>query len=97
MYSNDSTIRELVDKLMIDQWNVSPIFENYYNECQPTHCTYTFSNRHDVIYIITTLFGLAGGLITVLKLFIPRVIKLLRKKKEQQQVATGKLRVGTSQ
>jgi hypothetical protein len=72
-YSENSTIQELVDNLMIEQWNVSLIFEHYYNECLPMQCTYTLETKNDVIYIFTTLFGIVGGLTTVLKLLIPRL------------------------
>jgi hypothetical protein len=81
----NSSIKELVDKLMIEQWDVSPLYETYYNECRPTQCTYKLETNNDIIYIITTLFGVAGGLSTVLKIIIPRLIKLVRKKRWQQQ------------
>jgi hypothetical protein len=41
---------------------------------------------------VTTLFGIAGGLTTVLQLVIPRLVKLIRKKKEQQQPISGKIK-----
>ena len=89
-YSIKSTIKNLVDKLMIEQWNVSMMYERYYNECQPTQCTYTAETRNDLIYIVTTLFGIVGGLITVLKLVVPRLVKLVRKKRDLRGPATGK-------
>jgi hypothetical protein len=88
-YFPNSTINELLNQLMIEKWNVSLTHERYFNACKPTQCTYTFETRNDIIYIVTTLFGIAGGLTTVLKLILPRVIKLIRKKKEQQRPATG--------
>ncbi len=88
-YSENSTIKKLVDNLMIEQWSVSHIFKNYYNECQPIQCTYTLETNNDVIYIFTTLFGIAGGLTTVLRLILPRLIGLIRRKQRQQQVITG--------
>jgi hypothetical protein len=97
VYFTNSTIKELVDNLMIEKWNAPSIFERYYNECQPTYCTYNFVKRNDLIYIATTLFGIAGGLTTVLKFIVPKLVRLVRKKKEeQQQAATGKLKARTS-
>ena len=84
-YSVNSTIRQLVDNLMIEKWNTHSIFESYYNQCQPTYCTYSFVKRNDLIYIVTTLFGIAGGLTTVLNVIIPRLIKLVRRKRQPQQ------------
>jgi hypothetical protein len=77
VYNVNSTIQELVDNLMIEQWNASPTYERYYSECHPTECTYTFETRNDLIYIVTTLFGIVGGLTTVLKLIAPRVVKFI--------------------
>ncbi len=95
-YSVNSTIQELVDDLMIEEWNNSTMYETYYNECQPTKCTYEIETRNDIIYIVTTLFGITGGLATALKLIVPRVVKLVRKKREQQQQQqqpdTGKIK-----
>jgi hypothetical protein len=94
VYFMDSTIGELLNNLMIEQWNVSPIFENYYNACHPIKCTYTLEMNNNLIYIITTLFGIAGGLITVLQFVVPQLVKLVRKKTQQQQQAIiGKIKL----
>jgi hypothetical protein len=91
LYSVNSTIEELVNDLMIEEWNGSTMYETYYNACQPTHCNYTVEARNDAIYIVTTLFGIAGGLTTALKFIVPRFVKLIRKKREQSRHSdTGK-------
>ncbi len=84
-YFPNSTVQDLVNNLMIEKWNAPPVYEKYYNECQPIQCIYTYETRNDIIYIATTLFGIAGGLTTVLKFILPRLINLLRKKREEQQ------------
>jgi hypothetical protein len=76
-YPKNSTIKKLVDNLMIEQWNTTTVFENYYNACQPKQCTYTFETHNDIIYILTTLFGIAGGLTQTLKLVIPRFVNII--------------------
>ncbi len=92
LYSTNSTIQELVDSLMIEQWNVSVNYEKYYNECRPIQCIYTFETRNDLIYIVTTLFAIAGGLTTVLKFILPRLMKLFRKKRREEQQAARLVR-----
>jgi hypothetical protein len=93
VYSINETIEKLLDKLMIEQWNISATFENYYNQCQPIKCVYTSEINNDIVYIVTSLFGITGGLITVLKFIIPRLVKFIRKKREeQQQPTTGNIR-----
>ena len=80
-YSPNSTVQEMVDKLMIEEWNASVFYDKYYDQCQPKQCSYSYQTRNDAIYIITTLFGLVGGLITILKIFVPRLVQLLRRRK----------------
>jgi hypothetical protein len=76
-YFPNSTIKQLLDNLMIEEWNESSMYDRYYNECQPTQCTYTIETKNAVIYIITTVIGVVGGLMTILKLVVPRLIKLI--------------------
>jgi hypothetical protein len=48
--------------------------------------------KNGIIYIVTTLIGLAGGLITVLKLVVPLLVKLVRRKTELPRQETGKIK-----
>ncbi|CAF1494356.1 unnamed protein product, partial [Adineta steineri] len=65
------------DELMVEEWINSSIYENYYSECQPSGCSYTVTSKNSAIYIVTTLVGLAGGLVTVLKLMVPYWVKFI--------------------
>ncbi|CAF1411108.1 unnamed protein product [Adineta steineri] len=76
-FVENSTVQEVMDELMIETWNSSIMYESYYNECEPSECSYTVDTKNGAIYIITTLIGLVGGLITVLKLIVPRMVKLI--------------------
>ena len=76
---------------MIEEWNLSTMYEGYYNQCRPAQCTYTYETRNDAIHIVTTLIGIVGGLVSVLRFIVPRVIIFLRRKKrEQERPANGK-------
>ncbi|CAF0953880.1 unnamed protein product [Adineta steineri] len=75
-YFENSTIENLLNKLMIEEWNSTQMYDRYYDECQPIECTYTVKTRNSVIYIITTMFGIIGGLITVLSCVVPQVVKV---------------------
>jgi hypothetical protein len=76
-YFPNSTIKQLLDNLMIEEWNGTCMYDRYYNECQPTQCTYTVETKNAVIYIITTLIGVVGGLMAILELIVPRLIKFI--------------------
>ena len=84
-FQENSTIEDLIDELMVEQWNSSISFENYYDECRPSKCSYTIKSKNTIIYIVTSIIGLIGGLVTTLKLTTPRIIKYLRKQKEREE------------
>jgi hypothetical protein len=71
----NSTIGDILDQLMVEEWNSSSIYENYYSECQPKQCGYTLTTKNSVIYIVTTVIGLIGGLITVLTFVVPYLVE----------------------
>ncbi|CAF0722498.1 unnamed protein product [Adineta steineri] len=76
-YNETSTMQELINELMVENWNLSIIYENYYNGCQPTQCSYSYTAKNNAIYIATMIFGLIGGLMTILQCFIPRLVRLI--------------------
>ncbi|CAF1523223.1 unnamed protein product [Adineta ricciae] len=85
-YSINSTIEQLLDELMIEQWNISITYKNYYDECQPKECSYIHEAKNSIVYVITALIGLLGGLITILRLIIPRLVTLVKKYKETRRI-----------
>jgi len=76
-YSLNSTIQQLLDHLLIEQWDTSIMYNNYYDACQPMQCTYSVETRNDAIYIAAMLIGVVGGLIAILNLIIPRLVKFI--------------------
>ncbi|CAF1691029.1 unnamed protein product, partial [Adineta ricciae] len=65
-FSKNTTIEELLNELMVEKWNLSSSYKNYYNECHPSECSYSQTVQNSGIYIVTTVIGLIGGLITAL-------------------------------
>ncbi|CAF1541165.1 unnamed protein product [Adineta ricciae] len=76
-YPINSTIEQLLDQLMIEEWTWSSHYEQYYNHCRPVNCTYSYRSKNGLIYIATTSIGLLGGLVTVLEFTIPRLVKFI--------------------
>ena len=83
-FSTNATIKALLDELMVDDWYTNITYANYYAKCQPIKCTYTFEARNNMIYIMTTLISLIGGLMTVLKLICPRLVRLAQYTKRRK-------------
>ena len=81
----------MMNDLMVEQWNSSITFAKYYDECKPSECSYTIGSRNDAIFIATTVFGLVGGLVTILRIIVPRLIDYIRRKKSHEKTKTGEL------
>ena len=90
-FSVNSTVGDMIDALMVEQWNLSIAFAKYYAECEPKECSYTIGSRNDAIYIVITMFGLVGGLVTVLRMIVPRLIDYIRRKRSDEKEETGEL------
>ena len=73
-----TSVGVIIDRLMVDVWNWTNSHGNYYGVCQPKECSYTKVARNDVVSIVTTVIGLIGGLVTALKVIVPRVVGLIR-------------------
>lgn len=73
-YTVNSTVNKILDHLMVETWNWSVLYPNYFNECRPVACTYTYKTRNDALYTVTTLIGLLGGLVNVLKICVPYTV-----------------------
>ena len=78
-FHQNTTIGDILDKLMVESWNWSIDHADYYVECHPAECVYTVVTRNDAIYIVTTLIGLIGGLMTGLKLMVSMSMSLSMK------------------
>ncbi|CAF0881101.1 unnamed protein product [Didymodactylos carnosus] len=73
-YQPTTVIQEIINNLMTEQWNFNVSFESYYQQCQPSECHYTYIEKFDYLYTITTILGLIGGLSTILSKLIPFLI-----------------------
>ncbi|CAF1153292.1 unnamed protein product [Adineta ricciae] len=74
-FSLNSTFEEILSDLMVEKWNSTLMYEKYYYVCMPTECTYTRQAKNNAIYIVTTLFGLTGGLTKAFRLVVPFLVK----------------------
>ncbi|CAF2557859.1 unnamed protein product [Rotaria sp. Silwood2] len=76
--SPNATVQTLIDELLVDRWDSSIDYNQYYLSCAPISCTYSFNKQVDVIYLVTSIIGLFGGLTVALKLFVPILVKTIR-------------------
>ncbi|CAF4236054.1 unnamed protein product, partial [Adineta steineri] len=76
-FTPTTTLSYLVNELFIEQIFNETIYGSYYEQCAPVYCSYTYSQRFDLVYVITTLIALFGGLNIALHLIAPYLIDCL--------------------
>ncbi|CAF0944231.1 unnamed protein product [Rotaria sordida] len=76
--SPNVTVQTLINKLLVDRLEHSIDYNQYYSSCAPISCTYSYNQRVDSIYLVTSIIGLFGGLTIALKLFVPMIVKTIR-------------------
>ncbi|CAF1271274.1 unnamed protein product [Adineta steineri] len=79
IHTEYKTIENLVNDIFIYSWKYNTSYLSYFEQCQPLQCHYTYQSRINLIYIITTIFGLIGGLNIILRLTTPIIFKLALK------------------
>ncbi|UJR09754.1 hypothetical protein I4U23_013981 [Adineta vaga] len=64
-YNQTTPIETLMKKLMPEPYYTFINYSSYFEQCHSVECRYTYTKKYDLIYIITTLIGIVGGLITI--------------------------------
>jgi hypothetical protein len=77
-FSKNTLLGEMMDKQFIESWNSTMSYEKYFAVCAPSICRYEYTQRQGILYVITTLLGLYGGLTIGLRLIIWELTKLGR-------------------
>jgi hypothetical protein len=75
-FTHNVTLNTLFNELMIEQLTTTVVFSLYYTQCNPAYCTYSYSRRFDILFIVTLLASAVGGVSLVLRIFTPLTIKL---------------------
>ena len=75
-FSRNTTISELVTNLFIERWSPQINYPSYYEQCSPSVCSYTRVEKFNILYIITVILGIQGGLTIVLKWLCPKLVRI---------------------
>ncbi|CAF1356585.1 unnamed protein product [Adineta steineri] len=94
----NTLVLSIVEEMMIEQWNISLSFSDYYKACAPTYCTYAqIKHAETFSELLVRLISMIGGLVIALRLITFQFIKIVfglfkkRTKKQQQQQVRRKL------
>jgi hypothetical protein len=69
----NSTVEMLMNEIMINEMMNEIRYDLFYSECKPAYCSYSYTRRFDVLFIVTTISGIFGSLSFVLKLIAPLI------------------------
>ncbi|CAF1191479.1 unnamed protein product [Adineta steineri] len=75
----NTVVQTIIENIMVDKWQSSASYTNFYEKCRPALCSYTYEERNSAIFIITTIIGLFGGLNIALRLISQFVAKIFFK------------------
>ncbi|CAF3848222.1 unnamed protein product [Rotaria sp. Silwood1] len=76
-FSPTTTIAVLIDNLMIESWENSIDFATYFQICAPKICSYSYVQRFFLIYMITTIVSIFGGMRVTLHIVSPLFVKFI--------------------
>ena len=95
-YSPNTTMDKVLEDIMVETWNWTLKYADYYRECGVEACSYTVPTTNDRIFIVTTVIGVMGGIWTAFKLMVPKVVFTLyyvRRKWRNRAVDVIRIRV----
>jgi hypothetical protein len=79
-FSVDTPLTTIVDVMMVEHWNLSTNYSKFYHICQPAYCSFTYEERSNIVYVITTVIGFFGGLNIILRLISFFLVKIFIKR-----------------
>jgi hypothetical protein len=79
-------VNDELASLFIEDWIISINYSSYFDQCHPSICTFSTTNRINLSSAITLFTSLYGGLIIILRLLAPILIKIIFKLKGPQTI-----------
>ncbi|CAF1633602.1 unnamed protein product, partial [Adineta steineri] len=81
------SVNDYFNNLFIEEWLPQINYSEYFNECQPSVCTYTATDRANISYAITLFISLYGGLVIILRLIASFLVSVSLKFKHRSRNA----------
>lgn len=75
-FSENTTITELIRNLFVESWSAKTNYSTYYEQCSPLLCSYISIEKFNILYSVTAILGIQGGLTVVLKWLCPKLIRI---------------------
>jgi hypothetical protein len=82
-FSINSTVQTLLNEIMIDETISDIRFDSYYSQCNPAFCSYSYTHRFDILFIFTTIIGIAGVLSLTIRIIAPLIAEAILRSKNR--------------
>lgn len=81
-FPTSTPIGTLINELFIEKWTNSSSYEKYFAACSPIQCRYDYTARNELLYVVTSLLGLYGGLTVSLRFITWNLTRLCQRIKD---------------
>lgn len=83
-FLTNATLQMLINEAMVDSWTNEILFDSFYTQCNPTYCSYSYTKRFSIIFILSTLMGIYSGASFILRILAPVIEKLIFRRRLQK-------------
>ncbi|CAF3599747.1 unnamed protein product [Rotaria sp. Silwood1] len=77
-FSPNTSISTIISELLVEQLETIISYENYFSSCAPTMCRYEYVKRNDILYVITSVLSLYGGLTIILRCITWNSVRIIQ-------------------
>ena len=88
-FTPQSTMGEMLDHLMVEQWTNHTSHRSYFDQCRPSECHYSLVGKNSWVIVVAKVTGLVSGLSTTLKLVVPRAVQIIRSRVNRNRVVAA--------
>ena len=76
-FAANDTFGTILEQLAVDEWRNESSYEHFFHACSPVYCTYTLTERYNLLFILVSVIGLFGGISEALRLFVPGFVRVV--------------------
>ena len=86
-FSINDTIETMAREMFIESWMHEVSYERFFNSCAPSHCTFIYRYRFDVLELVTTFLSVFAGLSLGLRFAVPLLARIGKQIRNRLRVA----------
>lgn len=76
-FNISTSFEMMLNELLIEEWSTNVSYEQYYEQCSPSSCSFTYMKSSSAVDIITNVLGLYGGLMIIMDAIVAPLLIIL--------------------